>query len=71
MKRPLIVDYIPDGTFSFVDVDETGNWKPPAYGPLSKEEALFQLAAVYGFTDYRKARQLLTRPELAHSAKSD
>ena len=70
MKRPLIVQYSPDGSFFFFDLDETGNRRGPAFGPFSREKALFELAAAYGFTDYDMACELLERVEGDHSAKS-
>jgi len=71
MKRSLIVKYLPDGRFSFVDLDEAGNTRGPAFGPYGREQALFELAAQRGFADYREACGLLERAERDHSVKND
>jgi len=71
MKRPLKVYHLPTGDFNFVEFDEAGKEKGPVLGPFTKDHARFELAAVYGFTSYNEATELLERAERDHSARSD
>jgi hypothetical protein len=67
MKRPLIVQYLPVGTFSFSDVDETGKRKGPAFGPFSKERPAFTFSIGIRFS-CRRDRETSTSSISSHSA---
>ena len=68
MRRKLTLQYSPDGHYFMTEIDsETGERKPPTYGPYGREEMIFQLA-VMGVEDYRKAAEFLRTTEQFHGA---